>query len=245
MKRISPILLLVACISFSCSTTLHKIFDSNKTPHEKYAEKLEDKNLDDTPEGRAWLAASRKALEFPQSIQLPYRQIGYFQANKPRSLGLKFRAKQGERLTFTLSKKLTAFLIYSDLFKANNPDAAPVLSADTSSSQFSFDVEETGEYVLRLQPELFRSGDYNLSISVGPSLSFPVSYTKANIGSFWGDDREGGKRSHEGIDIFAPKLTQAIAVADGYVTGVREGGIGGKTVWLRPEGKLYSLLCPS
>jgi peptidoglycan LD-endopeptidase LytH len=241
MKRISPILLLVASISFSCSTTLHKILDSYKTPHEKYAEKLEDKNLDDTPEGRAWLAASRKALEFPQPIQLPYRQIGHFQSDKPHSLGLKFRAKQGERLTFTLSKKLTAFLIYSDLFKASSPDAAPVLSADTSSSQYSFDVEETGEYVLRLQPELFRSGDYNLSISVGPSLSFPVSYTKANIGSLWGDDREGGKRSHEGIDIFAPKHSQAIAVADGYVTGVREGGIGGKTVWLRPEGKNYTL----
>jgi len=74
MKRISPILLLVACISFSCGTTLHKIFDSNKTPHEEYAEKLEDKNLDDTPEGRAWLAASKKALEAPQAIQLPYKQ---------------------------------------------------------------------------------------------------------------------------------------------------------------------------
>jgi murein DD-endopeptidase MepM/ murein hydrolase activator NlpD len=232
--------MLVACISFSCGTTLHKIFDSNKTPHEEYAEKLEDKNLDNTPEGRAWLAASKKALEAPQAIQLPYRQKGYFQSDKPRSLGLKFRAKQGERLTFTLNRKLTGLVIYSDLFKANSVDAA-VLSADTSSSQFSFDVEETGEYILRLQPELFRSGEYNLAISVGPSLGFPVSHNKANIGSFWGDGRDGGKRSHEGIDIFAPKHSPAIAAADGYVTGVKEGGIGGKTVWLRPEGKNYTL----
>jgi peptidoglycan LD-endopeptidase LytH len=193
MKRISAILLLVACISFSCRFTLHKIFDSNKTPHEEYAAKLEDKNLDDTPEGRAWLAASKKALEVPQTIQLPYRQTGHFQPDKPRSLGLKFLAKQGERITFTLNQKLPGFVVYTDLFKTNSVDASFVLSADTSSSQFSFEVEETGEYVLRLQPELFRSGEYNLTISIGPSLGFPVSHNKTNIGSFWGDDRDGGK----------------------------------------------------
>jgi peptidoglycan LD-endopeptidase LytH len=240
MKQIRSLLLMVACISFSCSSTLHKIFDSNKTPHEEYAENLEDKNLDNTPEGRAWLQASKKALESPQSVQLPYGQIGYFQPGKPRSLGLRFRAKHGEKLTFALNGKLVGFVIYSDLFRANNTDA-PLLSADTSSSQFSFDVDETGEYILRLQPELFRSGQYNLTISVGPSLGFPVSHSKANIGSFWGDGRDGGKRSHEGIDIFAPKHSPAIAAADGYITGVREGGIGGKTVWLRPEGKNYTL----
>lgn len=32
-----------------------------------------------------------------------------------------------------------------------------------------------------------------------------------------------------------------MAAADGTVTGVREGGIGGKVVWLRPEGKAISL----
>lgn len=241
MKRISPLLLLVACISFSCSSTLNKIFDSNKTPHEEYVEKLEDKNLDDTPEGRAWLAASKKALEVPQTIELPHTQTGYFQPDKPRALGLKFRAKQGERITFTLNKKLPGFVIYPDLFTANSTDAVPLLSADTSAIQFSFDVQEKGEYVLRLQPELFRSGEYSLRISVGPSLGFPVSHAKSNIGSFWGDGRDGGKRSHEGIDIFAPKNSPAIAAADGYITGVREGGIGGKTVWLRPEGKSYTL----
>jgi murein DD-endopeptidase MepM/ murein hydrolase activator NlpD len=241
MKQISPLLLLLALLSFSCRSTLNKIFDGNKTPHEKYADKLEDKNLDNTPEGRAWLAASQQALVNPQTIQLPYRQNGYFQPGKPRSLGLKFRAKQGEQLTITFKKNAPGFVIYSDLFNAGSIAAPAIFSADTSSAQFSIAVEQTGDYILRLQPELFRSGEYSLSISVGPSLGFPVSYTKANIGSFWGANRDGGKRSHEGIDIFAPKLSPAIAAADGYITGVREGGIGGKVVWLRPEGKNYTL----
>lgn len=242
MKRVAPIFLLIALIGFSCSPTLHKLFEKDKTPHEQYTDKLEDKNLDDTPQGRQWLAASKQALESPQTIQLPYRQNGNFPAGQARSLGLRFHAKQGERLNFMFNKKgRQGFVIYSDLFKANSIGASPVFSADTSSLQFSFDVDETIDYVLRIQPELFRSGEYSLSISIGPSLGFPVFSAKANIGSFWGDGRDGGNRDHEGIDIFAPKYSPAIAAADGYITGVKEGGLGGKAVWLRPEGKNYTL----
>jgi len=242
MKNTNLLFLLIALIGLSCNSMVHKIFDGHKTPHEQYAERLKDKDIDDRPEGREWLAASRRALEDPQTIALPYRQNGYFQSDKPRSIGLQFHAKQGERLTFTLGKMLSsAFVLYADLFRANSLDAAPVFSADTGASQFSFDIEESGDYILRLQPDLFRTAAYRLSISIGPSIGFPVSYSKANIGSYWGDDRDGGKRSHEGVDIFAPKRTPAIAAADGYITGVREGGLGGKTIWLRPEGKSYTL----
>ena len=240
--KIFCILVLIASINFSCSSTLHKIFGGTKTPHEQYADKLEDKKLDNTPEGRAWIAASKKALETAQAIQLPYRQNGFFQADRPRSLGLKFHARHGERLTFTLNKKNSSnFTIYSDLFKANETSGSPVLSADTSLLQFYYDVAESADYILRLQPQLFQSVEYSLSISIGPSLGFPVSYIKANVGSYWGDSRDGGKRNHEGIDIFAPKHSAAIAAADGYIVGVKQEGIGGKTVWLRPQGQNYTL----
>jgi peptidoglycan LD-endopeptidase LytH len=177
----------------------------------------------------------------PLAISLPYRQQGIFHADKTRALGLRFAARPGERLLFTITKKgATALPLYADLFKEGNTET-PLLSADTTKAEFSFDVNEAATYILRLQPELFRSGDYVLSVSVGPSLDFPVSGKKANVGSVWGVDRDGGKRRHEGIDIFAPKRTPAVAAADGFITGVREGGIGGKTVWLRPEGKPYTL----
>ena len=240
--KIFSILVLIASINFSCSSTLHKIFGGTKTPHEQYAEKLEDNKLDNTPEGRAWIAASKKALETAQAIQLPYRQNGFFHADRPRSLGLKFHARRGERLTFTMNKKNSSnFAIYSDLFKANETSGSPVLSADTSLLQFYYDVAESADYILRLQPQLFQSGEYSLSISIGPSLDFPVSYMKANVGSYWGDSRDGGKRNHEGIDIFAPRYSAAIAAADGYIVGVKQEGIGGKTVWLRPQGQNYTL----
>jgi peptidoglycan LD-endopeptidase LytH len=231
MKNILATLLLIGLIAASCNSLSKNIF-SKKTPHEEYAEKLDDKDLDKTPEGRQWLAASKLALENAQLVQLPYRQHGYFVPDKGRALGLRFSAKRGERIIFSLSKKLP-FTLFADVFKEGDLEPSLLLSADTASAEFNFDATETAMYILRLQPELFRSGEYSLSVSTGPSLGFPIGNNKGKIGSFWGDSRDGGKRRHEGVDIFAPKLTPVVAAENGFVTGVKNEGIGGKTVWLR------------
>lgn len=241
MKKSLIFILLIAIIGISCRSTSKGIF-SKKTPHEKYEEKLEDNGLEETPEGRQWLAASKAALQDPQLVQLPYSHAGNFPKDKPRAIGLKFSAIGGEKLTFTISKNAGSnFVLYAELYKQDGDDAQLLRAADTAKNEFSYAIDETGSYILRLQPELFRTGIYNLSISVGPSLGFPVTGNKANVGSLWGAQRDGGKRNHEGIDIFAPKGTPAIAAADGYITGVREGGIGGKTVWLRPTESKFTL----
>jgi peptidoglycan LD-endopeptidase LytH len=237
----ATILLLVNLLGSSCSTTSPGFF-SKKTPHEKYAENLDDQDLDKTPQGRQWLAAAKTALETPYAVQLPYRQVGYFQTDKPRALGLKFSANRGERLLFTLNKSAAPNLVvYADLFQQSGSDVKHLRSSDTEEAAFYLDIEETGSYLLRLQPELGRTGEYSLSIAVGPSIGFPVSGTKAEAGSFWGDSRDGGKRSHEGVDIFAPKGTPAVASADGIITSVNEESVGGKVVRLQPTGKDYYL----
>lgn len=232
IKKIVFFLLPAALIGFSCNSSINKIF-GKRTPHEVYADKIED-----SPEGSQWLAVSKNVLMTPQTIQLPYRQVGHFPNDKPRALGLQFTARRGERINFDLAKKTaTGFVIYADLYKQDGANADHLLAADTASARFGFDAEETGNYILRLQPELYSTGEYSLSVSVAPSLGFPVAGSKAKTGSFWGDLRDAGKRSHEGIDIFAPKLTPAIAAADGYITRVSEGGIGGKTIWVRTTDK--------
>lgn len=70
--------------------------------------------------------------------------------------------------------------------------------------------------------------------AVAKELVFPIS-GKSNIGSYWGDDRDGGARRHEGIDIFAERGTSVVAVTDGYVLDVSEDGIGGKTVTIQSD----------
>jgi len=228
-------LFLFAVLSVSCGSNVN-IF-GNKTPHRQYEEKI-----DDTPAGREWLAVSKKVLASPQTIQLPYRHQGNFPNDKSRALALMFTVKQGERVHVELDKQNNSeFVLYADLYLQDGDELSHLYAADIDSTRFNFDAEETGSYIIRLQPEINGTGLYSLNISTGPSLGFPVSGHKARTGSFWGDDRDGGKRSHEGIDIFAPKLTPAVAAADGYITSVRDGGLGGKTVSLRPTGKKLSL----
>jgi hypothetical protein len=67
-----------------------------------------------------------------------------------------------------------------------------------------------------------------------PSLGFPVA-GKGNrdVQSFWGASRDGGGRSHEGVDIFAKRGTPLVAVTDGFVSRTGNQGLGGKQVWLR------------
>lgn len=235
MKKILIFFLFSTVVVASCSSSVRNVFNK-KTAHEKYSDKHED-----SPEGRAWIAASVKALDQPVSIQLPYRQYGSFVAGKARALGLEFNAKQGERISFELEKAGEDQVIFADIFEKNGSREDPVYSAGLSDSVFVFDASYSGTYILRLQPQLNQSTQYNLGVSSGPSLGFPVAGNKAKTGSFWGASRDGGKRSHEGIDIFAPKRTPVIASEDGFVTGVREGGIGGKVVWQRVSGKNISL----
>jgi murein DD-endopeptidase MepM/ murein hydrolase activator NlpD len=239
MKNFTYLLILVSFFGVSCGSAVPHIF-SKKTPHEKYEDKLKDTGAANSPEGRMWLAASVKAVNAAQAISVPYKLKGFFNSDKPRALGLSFTAKQGELVVFDL-QKTEGLSMYADLFKINGTEPTHILSAETGALQFGLEVKETGTYVLRLQPEINAEGQYELAVQAGPSLGFPVSGSKARVGSVWGDSRDGGKRSHEGIDIFAPKRTPVVAIADGYISAVRDGGLGGKTVNLRPTGSNYSL----
>lgn len=69
--------------------------------------------------------------------------------------------------------------------------------------------------------------------SISKTFVFPVAGKKNNIGSFWGASREGGKRKHEGIDIFAKKGTPVVAIFDGIIVSRTATPKGGKVLWLR------------
>ncbi len=81
---------------------------------------------------------------------------------------------------------------------------------------------------------------YKATQSEKPSLTFPVKgYSTKAIISFFGDKR-GKTRLHQGIDIKAPRGTAIVAVADGFVERIKEGGSGGKQLYLRDgAGRLY------
>lgn len=238
MKFISWLLAVLVFFT-SCKTGSSGF--GKKSFHEQYGKKLSAAGLDESALGRRWFSASQEALNKPLQVNLPFRQIGYFAADKPEAIGLSFQAKRGQKLLFQVKiNPASGFIVYNEIWRINAGERSLEFAADTTAGEFQFEVDESGTYLFRMQPELLQSGEYNLSISIGPSLNFPVAGT-TKIGSFWGAPRDGGARSHEGIDIFAPKRTPVLATSNGTVTRVTENNIGGKVIFLRPEDKDFSV----
>lgn len=227
------------CFLLACKTG--PVLFGKKNLHEQYAHKIEQAGLGETVLGKLWFNEASKALNQPGRISIPYKEIGYFPAENPRAAGLLFNAVRGQKLFFEVAlNPSNDFLLFADLWRSGDKPTL-LLSIDTAQTKFEYEVDEDGDYVLRLQPELLKSCDYTLSISIGPSLAHPVAEGKGRISSVWGDIRDAGARRHEGIDIFAPLRTPVVAAADGVVTRVNENNLGGKVVWLRPKGKNLSL----
>ena len=241
---ITAVLIIVHCIA--CRSPGPGLF-TKRSPHEQYGQRLADAGLRESALGRRWFRAADKSLDAPLTVTLPYKETGYFAAELPSATGIRFGVRKGEKLSVILEKKpATGFAIFYDLWElpAATAGGKPKLltAGDTTGKPLELDIKEDGNYILRLQPELLKSGEYLLTITTGPSLAFPLpASVKPTIGSFWGAGRDNGARKHEGIDIFAPKHSPAIACADGVVTSVSENSLGGKVVFMRPEGKNYVL----
>ena len=221
----------------SCSKqqTLQAIFQK-ATPHQAYARQLTQAGLDRRPAGRAWLAAAAQALRDSLVVPLPFAETGYFRPEVPAAASYRYAVRAGEQVhvSLTLAPGANA-RVFLDAFEVAQGQAPiPLASADTVVLDFRYRAEADGQHLLRVQSELLAAGRYTLRVAREPSLSvFPVlGRDDAAAASFWGADRDGGARRHEGIDIFAPRGTPALAAADGFITRTGETPLGGRVVWL-------------
>lgn len=70
----------------------------------------------------------------------------------------------------------------------------------------------------------------------GSALRMPVVGIRSrDLYDSWGNARDGGKRKHKGIDIFAPRNTPVVAVADGVISYIGDQPKGGHSLWLTTE----------
>lgn len=247
LKNRLPATLLIsmlACLLFiACSGPNRGLF-AGKTAHERYADKISNAGLKETSLGQNWFSAASKGLSQPLTIKLPYKEVGYFDAAEPEAAGYRFTARRGDKILILLAKKPAAgFVLFLDLWQpVANEQPKLMAAADTAEAGLNFEVKKDGAYLLRLQPELLAGGEYTLEIRTGPSLDFPVAAAaRPRISSFWGAARDGGARSHEGIDIFGAFRTPLLAAAEGTVTSVTNNNLGGKVVFMRPKGKDFVL----
>jgi len=219
------------------------------TPHETYSQALGQAGLSESALAVAWRDASQTALENAVPIETPYLETGYFAAERPEAAAYRVDLKRGQALFVSLEVESgQPAQVFLDLFRAiSASDDSPVeyrrlTGADSDARRFEFEPSRDGEYIIRLQPELLRSIRFEISIRKSASLAFPVhDHDSGAIRSTFGADRDAGRRSHHGVDIFAPRGTPVLAVSEGEVSRVRTGGLGGRYIWVRDTKRGLSL----
>lgn len=192
-----------------------------------------------------WEDRVKVALRDSLEIELPYTESGEL---KPRNFAVysyQTYLIPGEVIEAEFITDSSSTLVFSELYKKvkdQNKSFERVKSGEAETKKLRFEVQEKGLYTLIFQPEIEANTPFHIQIKKSPTYLFPVSNGKnADIGSYWGDIRDGGRRDHKGIDIFADRGTPVVAATSGRIRFTGEKGLGGKQVWLRDRKRRQSL----
>ena len=179
------------------------------TPHEAYFESLSAVGLAETALGSQWATVAATALSDAPVVGLPFDEEGFLFPETPAARSYRVRLRRGQRLSITIvlngNEPARVFVDVYRLQGDTSLTPLPVLSSESVSEDLEYVSTRQADYVVRLQPELLRGGHYRISLRAAASLAFPVQGRSARaILSVFGDDRDGGRRQHRGVDIFAP-----------------------------------------
>ena len=227
------LVLIISCSGCSgISTGFTKVADAitNPTAREVYAREFKDNK----EQLAIWETAYTNALTDSLRVTLPYGEKGVFVPYSNRTYAYTFQLQEGEVLVANVARDSVVQRIFMDVFEQKDNAWQHAESSKAGEDVLEFKIAETGIYKIIIQPEIMANDDFFISLNIRPLYAFPVAGKgNAAIGSFWGMERDGGKRKHEGIDIFAKKGTPVVAVTNGTISFTGERGLGGKQVWLR------------
>jgi peptidoglycan LD-endopeptidase LytH len=246
MKQVRKTLVVVATFALSACATGER-FGTAATPRpatltppsaasstwDGYARQLA---VRDPTALRQWEEASRRALRSGLAVAPTFRERVRFPASAPHAIAYRFALREGQLLRISIDPLDDGSRLFADMFQALGGEIfRPVEIAAARGRELHFRARSTGEFVLRLQPEL-GGGSYEVMVEGDGLPLFPVAGAGVHnvIGAF-GDPRDGGVRRHEGIDIAAPRGTPVVAVVSGRVLQARTTRVGGRIVWLSDD----------
>ncbi len=212
-----------------------------KTPREAYEQQLNRSGLAATPAGREWFERGAALLEAPAEVDLPLLEDVAFGPQGSRGRAFAFELREGHRLSASADGSDASSAALLDLFFVDD-EGQRLIELGSRRSSLSMVAPVDGRYIVRVQPALEDHATRRLEVRASPSLRFPVEGRgRKSVQSFFGASREGGKRSHHGIDIFAPRGTPVLASAGGRVVRVGQTPRGGNVVWLRDDANALAI----
>ncbi len=201
-----------------------------------------------------WRTEAAAALRDPHPITAPYGETLLARDGSvdtaPHVFSLTLAAERVLRIATTADDGARGGLLV-DVFEGGNVEGPRRIGAYGPApfdERLSFEQASVDrKLTLRVQALPGSTGRFAWRTEVRAVLDFPVEIDTTNpVQSFFGMPRDGGRREHHGIDIFAPRGTPVLAAADGLVIRTGESPRGGLHVWQRavdtdgvPLGALY------
>ncbi len=191
-----------------------------------------------------WHAAGERAVTRPARITVPYRggtyrERVYFDPAMPMAVGYHISATRGRRYPIWLQPagawdqhpRLVVSVL--DLNVDSNRPPELVLQELIGVGSVLFEPLRDAEHLIRVQPLPLFGGTVEITIGVEAAFRFPVlGRDRWSVISVFGQTREAGRRSHEGIDIAGPDGTPVVAVTNGVIYSTGGSPRGGNTITL-------------
>ncbi len=233
--------LLLLIITLQSCSKFNKATDLITKPTAKEIYKR-DLNINEELFG-IWEKVNKQAVVGTSAnIDLPYIESGKFFPKSYPIYSYTIQLQRGDLLSIKIKKDSTSSLSFIDVLSLKDSVYTDLESSKFGEDQLELEIEEDNSYKVIIQPEIEAGSFFTLQINRDPVYLFPVSGGKnSDAQSFWGAQRDGGKRSHEGVDIFAKRGTPVVATVNGRIASSGEKGLGGKQVWLRDTKRGLSL----
>jgi murein DD-endopeptidase MepM/ murein hydrolase activator NlpD len=214
------------------------------TPLEHYEQELYNSKLEKTTAGQTWFRVSKQVLTDTLYSLVPFQER-FFLGDSVPAQAICFTIPIGRKLVITPAKHDADSLseLFLELYRIKSNGKPQRIEYLKSDGQTLTVADHQGDtLLLRVQTGLNQSLRVSLTGVTLPSLTFPIASSGTqNLISFWGAQRDGGIRSHEGVDIKAPRGTPVVASDDGMITQTGTNRLGGKIVFLSSSDTPYSL----
>jgi murein DD-endopeptidase MepM/ murein hydrolase activator NlpD len=208
------------------------------------ADALPDVAVERPTPGERWFDEMLTALERPVAVEVPFVDSGPI---GERAAAFAFEAAAGQTLELTLERETEDLdgaqgRVYVEVFRVidllGHALRQRLAALTPTQGTLRTRLPSDGAYSVLVQPE-DNATSYRLTIELAAALPFPVVGAKVDaIRSTFGASRDAGRRPHQGIDIYANRLTPVLAVAAGTAMP-RTDQLGGNAVWLNTPGISY------